>query len=69
MKDLPRSGRPRVTTRQQDRFIINHAITNRTITGNYYLKLKKKFNFFQFGWPKCQNVIDNRHDRGGYIRH
>ena len=41
VKDLPRSGRPRVTTRQQDRFIINLATRNRTRTGNYCLKLNK----------------------------
>ena len=32
VKDLPRSGRPRVKTKQQDRCIINRAIINRTST-------------------------------------
>ena len=40
MKDLPRSGRPRVTSARQDASIINKAETNRSYTGKYWFLLK-----------------------------
>ena len=32
-KDLPRSGRPRVTTRAEDRYVTNFVARNRFVTG------------------------------------
>ena len=34
LEDLQRSGRPRVTSANQDASILNKAITNRNLTGN-----------------------------------
>ena len=39
LKDLPRSGRPRVTSAGQDASILNKAITNREYTGMYWFLL------------------------------